>query len=367
MSKPLSYPVEHTTPPSSFVVPPSTPPPTEKKPFFQAQRVVARFEAIQAGRSIQQDPWTEYQLEPGEYDRIEHILSHNKALLSFTKDKIRYDYDLESHRLVVRMPTGVHERFIDRVEDAIRSQLKAIRGGSDKAASFAQKVQPARSTEIFFPAETDSFKGKSKYEPDTSFWHDDAEYPGVIIEVAYSQKRKRLDRLAENYLLDSDASVQVVVGLDVEYGKKGTKKATLSVWRTRIIHTPDGDELEAYRDVENEVFRDEQGKPTDLPGLRLFLSDFACEELTKDEISSKEPDIFVSSKELCQYLDAAEHKMSRHDGLVKHTVVPGVKKRKRSATPPDEINTSDEERYIKEEERATKRVADRDADYEIAC
>ena len=67
---------------------------------------------------------------------------------------------------------------------------------------------------------------KSKYEPDASFWHDDAQYPGVIIEVAYLQKRKRLGQLAEDYRLDSDASIQVVVGLDIEYGKKGSHMAT---------------------------------------------------------------------------------------------------------------------------------------------
>jgi hypothetical protein len=139
-------------------------------------------------------------------------------------------------------------------EDAIRSQLKVIRSGSGKAARFAQKVQPARSTEIYFPAENDLSKAKSKYEPDTSFWHDDAEYPGVIVEVAYSQKRRRLDRLAENYLIDSDASVRVVVGLDVEYGRKKTSKATLSVWRTQLVHTADGDELRVIKEVIYEVF-----------------------------------------------------------------------------------------------------------------
>ena len=69
------------------------------------------------------------------------------------------------------------------------------------------------------------------------------------MEVAYSQKRKRLScRLAEDYLLDSDASVRVV-SLDIEYGKKGLRKATLSVWRTRVVHTsgktPDGHQIRA--------------------------------------------------------------------------------------------------------------------------
>ena len=151
------------------------------------------------------------------------------------------------------MPTGVHELFIDGVEDAIRSQLKVIRGGSNKAALFAQKVRPARSTEIYFPVDDAPPSTKSKHEPDASFWHDDAQYPGVIIEVAYSQKRKRLGRLAEEYLLDSDASVQVVIGLDIEYGKKGSRKATLSVWRTHMVHTGNGDELRVVQETADEV------------------------------------------------------------------------------------------------------------------
>lgn len=151
------------------------------------------------------------------------------------------------------MPTGVHELFIDGVEDAIRSQLKAIRDGSDKAALFAQKVRPARSTKIYLPVDDAPPNTKSKHEPDASFWHDDAQFPGVIIEVAYSQKRKRLGRLAEEYLLDSDASVQVVVGLDIEYGKKGSRKATLSVWRTQVFHTADEDELRVVQEITDKV------------------------------------------------------------------------------------------------------------------
>jgi hypothetical protein len=91
------------------------------------------------------------------------------------------------------MPTGVHELFIGGVEDGIHCQLKTIRGGSDKAALFAQKVRPARSTEIYFPVDNAPPTTKSKHKPDASFWHADAEYPGVIIEISYSQKSKGVE------------------------------------------------------------------------------------------------------------------------------------------------------------------------------
>ena len=62
-------------------------------------------------------------------------------------------------------------------------------------------------------------------------------------------------RLAEVYLLDSDASVQAIVGLDIEYGKKGSRKATLTVWRTRERDTSTGKELYVEKEVKDEVGR----------------------------------------------------------------------------------------------------------------
>lgn len=151
------------------------------------------------------------------------------------------------------MPTAVHELFVARVEDAIYSQLKMIREGSGGSAELAKKIHPARSTEIHFPADSPTSNSTSRYEPDASFWHDDAEYPGVIIEVAYSQKKKQLGRLAEDYLLDSNANVQVVIGLDIEYSKKGSRKATLSVWRTELFQAEEGSELRATQETADEV------------------------------------------------------------------------------------------------------------------
>ncbi|KAF9730248.1 hypothetical protein PMIN01_12181 [Paraphaeosphaeria minitans] len=300
----------YTTPPLRPAGPP-TPPPTEK-PYVQAHRVVALILRNEAGELRVQEPLTEFQLAPGEFAEIERLLGQNETLQGYTKDKIRYDYVSETHRLVVRMPTAVHELFIARIEDAIPNQLKPIRDGSDNAAAFARMLYPARSTEIFFPDDNDPATTKAKREPDTSFWHDNARYPGVIIEVAYSQRKERLDRLAESYILDSDASVQAVIGLAIDYGKNGSRKATLSVWWPKLHQTAEGPELLVVREMLTpypiQAFRDETGNPTDHPGLRLRLSDFACQELTSGISVDQEQDITVSTQELCQHLATAEEK-----------------------------------------------------------
>ena len=72
----------------------------------------------------------------------------------------------------------------------------------------------------------------------------------------------------------------------------------------------------------------------------------------------------VSAQQLCQYLTAAETKVRQLGSLGKHSMAPGLKKRKRSETPPDHIASGDEARYADQEERALKRMADDDPEYE---
>ncbi|XMA13711.1 hypothetical protein WAI453_006502 [Rhynchosporium graminicola] len=43
------------------------------------------------------------------------------------------------------------------------------------------------------------------------------QYPGVIVELSYSPKKKDLSRLADAYILESDADIRVVIGIDVKY------------------------------------------------------------------------------------------------------------------------------------------------------
>lgn len=65
------------------------PPPTDENTFTQAPRVVALFELIQAGKHINEHPWAEFQLAPGEYDEIERRLERDELLWGYVKDKIQ--------------------------------------------------------------------------------------------------------------------------------------------------------------------------------------------------------------------------------------------------------------------------------------
>lgn len=169
-------------------------------------------------------------------------------------DHYRYDYWARSGRFVLRMPTRLHETFIARVAEEIVRRLRTIAGGSDPAADFARGVHDARSSRLTLDADEDDDgeTAPDRHEPDSSFHHSDAQYPGVVVEVSYSQKRKDLARLADAYILGSNGNIRVVVGLDIEY--RGTKKATISVWRPQ--YTMDhigGKELAAAQVVADQV------------------------------------------------------------------------------------------------------------------
>lgn len=146
------------------------------------------------------------------------------------------------------MPTVLHESVISSVVKELQHQLRTLGAGVGLSAEFAQKVEACGSATIDF---ADTSYGK--HDPDAQFGHLEAQYPGVVIEMSYSQKRRDLSHIADDYILGSDGDIRVVVGIDVEY--RGSKKATLSVWRPKVEENEAGEaELIAEQTVVEQVF-----------------------------------------------------------------------------------------------------------------
>src|SRR5271168_1425610 len=131
------------------------------------------------------------------------------------------------------MPTTIHETVNAKVVREIQNQLKSIADGGGPSAEFAGDIEYGGSESITFP------DGYGKHDPDGSFHHPIPQYPGVIIEVSYTQKRKDLARLADDYILGSTGEIRVVIGLDISYEGK---MATLSVWRPLFQTNDSGEE-----------------------------------------------------------------------------------------------------------------------------
>jgi hypothetical protein len=143
------------------------------------------------------------------------------------------------------MPTTLHECFIIKVAQDIDAQLKTIGLETGKTGQFARDLTWLGSERIFL------LPRPSKREPDASFRHVEAKYPGVIIEVSYSQKRKDLPHLADSYLLDSNGSTRVLIGIDIEY--RGSHKATVSMWRPEYVWNGGREEFRAVQTAQEEV------------------------------------------------------------------------------------------------------------------
>ncbi|OAL53034.1 hypothetical protein IQ07DRAFT_669743 [Pyrenochaeta sp. DS3sAY3a] len=329
----------------------------DMKPFAEARNVVALFRRIEAGKDTEGETF-DFQLDEGGFDQIQSLLEQDPVLWGFVDDKIRlisrYDYDEEKRRLLVRRYSAIHQSFVGAVDDEIRRQLNTIRSGTDRKARFAQKVHPMRSSTIRFAATASAPFSKSRYDPDASFKHANARYPGFIFEVSYSQKKGRVARLAENYILDSGTSVRVIVTMNIEYGEPQSRRASLSVWRPELVESEDGPELHVVEEVVDEAFRDDQGNPVEHAGLRLRRSEFAYEGLAQRELGDDDAEIRISGIQLCQYLDAAEE---REQGAKSEDSIGNIRKRRQAPTPSrsEAVTSSDEGKYAEQEESCKSR------------
>lgn len=97
--------------------------------------------------------------------------------------------------LVLRMPSRSHEVFIARVVDEIQKRLRTFLA-ADHRSSLLKKIDHNGSGRLEIKSEDNGSRTIIKRDPDATFQHDDALWPGVVIEVAYSQSSKDIPNLA---------------------------------------------------------------------------------------------------------------------------------------------------------------------------
>ncbi|CAG8015642.1 unnamed protein product [Penicillium salamii] len=348
------------TSPGSALGRPLTPLPTAEKPLSEsAQSVVTYLRLHRAGHRPRF--WWEVQLKPDDYTEVLHMLNLDKSLCDYVEDKVRYDYDTRRHCLTFRMPSPVHDTFCARIVDEVLQQLRHFqRDNRLLVAEFVKQIEHFATSRILIPEDVqDGKQTYSRREPDASFGHRQALYPGVIVEICYSQKSKRISHLADDYILNTAGSVNVVIALDIDY--QGSKRATMTVWRPEYTTLDGVEEFRATAVIEAQPFRTDSGLPTKETTLRLSLRDFATEELLRGNIDL-DREIIITSKQLCDYLSGAEARQqahTQHQGSI-NQIRPGALKRRRPQTPPEHISSEGEGSF--EGERQRKRGC-RSSDY----
>lgn len=171
----------------------------------------------------------------------------------------RYGYDSSTQALNLRMASIVHDAFLARLVKKTQDELSVfeeVEGppteSKTRSKTFASEVNHNGSGTLEF--ENSDGKVIGRRQPDAMFQFSGAKWPGVIMEVAYSQQAKELPYLADDYILHSEGNVRVVVGVKLGYHK--TKKATISIWRPSYVTNKQGRlVLEATQTLCDEVGR----------------------------------------------------------------------------------------------------------------
>lgn len=151
------------------------------------------------------------------------------------------------------MPSPLHDIFCARIVDEISRQLRQFQRIDGPVADFAKEVEHLATSRILIPQDTgDGRQTYSRREPDASFGHRQAHYPGVIVEVCYSQKNRRVSHLADEYILNTDGSVNAVIAFDIDY--RSSKRATVTIWRPEYVTVDGVEEFRATAVVEAQVW-----------------------------------------------------------------------------------------------------------------
>ncbi|TKA72912.1 hypothetical protein B0A49_08440 [Cryomyces minteri] len=379
--------VEPITPPGSAIASPTcpiverhplTPPPSKddapkptKKPASRrVTQVLSSLRKLYDGVQQNLNPWTVIPFTAAEFSDLRRRLDEG-GLRGFFGDKVRYDFDSSHQKLILRMPTSVHDTFRSGIEHHILSELKGLATREDDVGRFATRVVGKGSSRIAFlkPTVTGSTSTTTtettgdERHPDAAFAHERNKYPGVIIEVSYAQKRKALRKLAKQYILQSEGSIRVVVGLDIDYGRP-SKRATLSVWRPDLHTSEDGQVIfTVAQPIEDEEFRTVDGSLNPSAAeLRLHLRDFTT---TPVFLSSGSPDatIELTAADLFNYLETAERSEAAEEHGEVQPMPAGALKRGLESSSPERSASADEAEWDAAEERAAKRVQLDDSSY----
>ncbi|KAH8726976.1 hypothetical protein GQ44DRAFT_758501 [Phaeosphaeriaceae sp. PMI808] len=300
------------------------------------------------------EPWTVYKLNSGEYEDLQRRLKDDVELWGYVGDKVRHDYDPIRSKLVIRMETTLHGTYASELVTEIKKRLRNLKKNQEETQPFIDNLVSLTGA-IYFEEEGK----KIRHVPDIRFHHEAAKWPGVVIEISYSQKRKSLPWLADNYILASDGGIRVVVGIDLEYRK--SKEASISIWRLKTTLGHDGQlEGEVIQELDNELFRDAEGNPIlSSSGLELPLDNFALQAL-----SNGLPDcsVIVGPETLCTLLAKAE--MWDCKARIPQGVGPAsIKRKQREETPEEQLTMLDEEKFIEEERRVQRKTEKADKSF----
>jgi hypothetical protein len=231
------------------------------------------------------------------------------------------------------MPSFLHDTLAEGIGLDIGFWLEnRVNYSDERTVAAAKGIIPAGTSIIDFPV-APGFPDKKG--PDKSFQHQQCEFPGLVIEVAWSQRKLDLPWLADQYIQRSKGEIRTVVGVNLndiyrEKRRKGAKTAsadapaTFSIWRAEFDNSNGQTRVSVKNSVRDQVhfplilqstdyasdkieqdFRNQDGNPVPSVGLQLSLKDFVCENVVGSFGEVENPQLVISSESLCKRYEAA--------------------------------------------------------------
>ncbi|KAG8411232.1 hypothetical protein J3459_016284 [Metarhizium acridum] len=346
------------TPPDRLIDLPLTPPATIEPhlPSIDASGPFLRLLESRSDRAktVDSEGWVEVSLDQKQYVSLRGSIER-----SFK----RFDYDPNHGLLILRIPSPVHDFFANILADDVQDRLNDIAKEGGEAGAFASRIKSGGSSTILLLEGDSEFFKNIRREPDAQFRHPRAYYPGVVVEVSYSQEGKSLRKLAQDYILYSNGDIKAVIGVNINY--KG-KQCTVSVWRPEYTRSEDGniDELGFTAVLSQETFRSFDGSLCNAEKcLTLNLSDFATDALAIDYRTSS---VSITFSKLFDILQQAEDMEPNRGSNTAGSAVKServTRKRRRSSSPEDRLRSDDERTYINMEKAAEDKASKDDEDF----
>ncbi|KAJ6439072.1 Ent-kaurene oxidase-like protein [Purpureocillium lavendulum] len=324
-----------TTPPERQTHLPPTPPATDERRVRTVDTSPDNdfLHMLRSRATSLLNPWTVISVEPQQYGR-------NKEVIESIVPK--HDFEAANKCIVIRMPSPIHESFLKNFERTVEGAIQRIVDGGGDAGDFASGITNVGSARVLLAEGCDkSLSSALRRQPDAQFQHETMAYPGVVIEVSYSQDGKSLAKLAQDYILYSNGNIGAVVGIDIN--PAGSESA-VSLWRPQFTPSEDQgvDILEARQVVSHMPFRTAGGEPAnENENLVLYLSDFNPLEGSSDYHSMP---LTIALSSLHRFLARAELLQQRRD-------------------PDEQLRSDDEAKYADLEAAAAKQADLRDDDF----
>ncbi|EXJ77137.1 hypothetical protein A1O3_10295 [Capronia epimyces CBS 606.96] len=146
-------------------------------------------------------------------------------------------------------------------------------------------------------------KGKQVVrQPDAQFSSKKLGGPSLIVEVAWTQSPKNLQKLAHDYILGTNEEVRTVIGVDVNTSRG--KGARVSVWRP--VYDKDKNAVGVGCDSTEIRSKDGVKNPDPKAGLRLTLEDFAYDRNPGQYPFLNSTNVFIPLDDLVSMLEESE-------------------------------------------------------------